>query len=68
MGTADMKFKCPGVPETADTPGHNEWGVPRHAQNGYIQDAHYWSRLRYLNQKREHDGVTNSTTDAQASG
>ena len=27
----------------AGTQGFNEYGVPLHAFNGYIQDSHYWA-------------------------
>jgi hypothetical protein len=32
--------------EHAGAPGHNEYGVPLHACNGYRQDEHYWAWLR----------------------
>lgn len=43
------RFKPPGVPVTAGEPGHNEYGVPWHACNGFIQDAHYWAWVRFKN-------------------
>ena len=27
--------------------GHNEYGVPLHACNGYRQDEHYWKWLEF---------------------
>jgi len=39
-------YKFPGVRIEADEPGFNEYGVPLHACNGWIQDAHYWAWIR----------------------
>ncbi len=44
-----IQYKPPGVPITAGTLGYNEYGVPLHACNGYIHDAHYWARVAHLN-------------------
>jgi hypothetical protein len=48
MSFTGAKYKPPGVLVEADTPGYNEHGYPLHACNGYIQDAHYWERVRIL--------------------
>lgn len=44
--TENMTFIPPGVPSTAGQPGHNEYGVPLHACNGYRHDEHYWAWVR----------------------
>ncbi len=39
-------YKHPGVLITAGQEGYNEYGLPLHACNGNIQDAHYWAYVR----------------------
>jgi hypothetical protein len=39
--------------EHVGKPGHNEYGVPLHACNGYCQDEHYWKWLEHKRLQRE---------------
>lgn len=32
----------------------NEYGIPLHACNGYIQDEHVWARLTHMRVNRLH--------------
>lgn len=47
-----MKFKFPGVQMATGMPGHNEYGVPLHACNGYRHDAHYWEWIKAVEAPR----------------
>jgi hypothetical protein len=42
-------------PDNAGKKGFNEYGVPLHACNGYIQNAHYWAWIGEKNRLKPLD-------------
>ena len=48
-GGENARFKYPGIPIQTGLKGFNEFGLPMHACNGHINDAHYWSYVKHAN-------------------